>query len=50
MDEGNKERARELGNEFEQGRISRRDFIRMLTALGLSISATGLVADTALTG
>ena len=50
MDEGNKERARELANELEQGRISRRDFIRMLTALGLSISATGIVADTALTG
>jgi len=48
MDASTREQALELASQFEKGWISRRAFIRMLTALGLSVSAAGLFADTAL--
>ncbi len=47
MSDLNQEKVSELKQEYARGAISRRDFIRMLTALGVSVSAAGIFADTA---
>lgn len=48
MDASTREQVLELASQFEKGWISRRAFIRMPTALGLSVSAAGIFPDTAL--
>jgi len=48
MDNGNqKEQISELKSQFQKGAISRREFLRMLTALGISVSAAGVFMDAA---
>ena len=47
MDEWKQEKVHELKEELRSGRINRREFVGLLTALGLSVSALGLAADRA---
>ena len=47
MDESRHQKAEELKEELRSGRLTRREFVRLMTALGLSASAMGLAADTA---
>ncbi len=46
-DANQKEQISELKSKFRKGVISRREFIRLLTALGISVSAGGIFMDMA---
>ncbi|MFW6414804.1 MAG: twin-arginine translocation signal domain-containing protein [Thermodesulfobacteriota bacterium] len=50
MTDFKQEKVSKLKQEYDRGAISRRDFIRLLTALGVSVSAVGMFSDSALAG
>lgn len=45
MDESKKDQIGELKEELRKGRISRREFVRMMTAVGISASALCIMSD-----
>lgn len=47
MDESKKKQVEELREELQKGRINRREFVRMMTAVGLSATAFGAMMNTA---